>query len=199
VSSVTTGGPGGHQRVTFDGVAQFVQGATGAFGTGGVIATPYTQWTPFVVGKFLSGSAAVSTILASDITAGAMTIGGQIATVTINGQPVIQHRAFVSTTIATPVEPAPRQLTDPFVFFARLGGGAPLFQGGFAYDGVEGTAPSTVLPPKSFIQPMIGKQASGSFANLEIYLCGVYQGWLSLAGAARLTDYARGTYALANF
>jgi hypothetical protein len=29
-------------------------------------------------------------------------------------------------------------------------------------------------PPKSFTQPMIGKQASGSFANLEIYLCGVY-------------------------
>src|SRR5262249_33750436 len=37
--TVTSGGPGGHQRVTFDGVAQFVQGATGAFGTGGAIAT----------------------------------------------------------------------------------------------------------------------------------------------------------------
>jgi len=187
--TVTTCGPGGHQRVTFDGVAQFVQGATGAFGTGGTIATPYTQWTAFVVGKFLSRSAALSTMMASDIIAGAMTLGADLST----------QRALVSTTIATPTEAAPRQLTDPFVFIARLGGGASPFQGGFAYDGVEGTAPNTVLPAKSFIQPMIGKQASGSFANLEIYLCGVYQGWLSVAGAARLTDYARGTYALANF
>ena len=105
----------------------------------------------------------------------------------------------MSTTIATPSEAATRRLTEPFVFIARLGGGGPPFQGGFAYDGVEGTAPSTVLPQRSFIQPMVGKQVSGTFANLEIYLCGVYQGWLSAAGAARLTDYARGTYALSNF
>jgi len=34
---------------------------------------------------------------------------------------------------------------------------------------------------------------------MEVYLCGVYDGWLSAGGAARLTDYTRATYALRNF
>jgi hypothetical protein len=56
-----------------------------------------------------------------------------------------------------------------------------------------------VLDQRDFTQPVLGRQAAGSFAHMEIYLCGVYDGWLSAAGAARLTDYARATYALRNF